>query len=339
MGIGISITTACLTVSAPGCGSGNAGVVGQTAQGQAQTKGLSEEDAILLGNGLATKIAQNAYVSREMVVQSVYGATYQSGGMLTGKVVKHGTLKQTRFGGYSYQPTPTDKLVLVLKDATHEFEVRAVQGNTQAQTPAAFLDSNHQMEYVHRIPETSEIVVKANRVGMGWATHLKGWYVEEGKRYELDLKAEGGSYFEQGGGSGQESKTDYKVKGEVTGERMKLTVDERHFFHLISLGEAVTHSIDENRNQLVTGGDQYRWVDTSVTKIFRTAGGRMMPVFDAAEKWKATGKVLKNGKPFGAYQLAVGGKSVDARRKYHGSIDIAVKTKKGSITVQSFRGS
>ncbi len=307
--------------------------------GSAPGTALSDKDAVLLGNGLASKIAQHAYMSREMVVAGVYQATIQGGGLASGQAVKHGTLKQTMLGGFSYQSTPTDKLVLVLKDATHEFEIQNVEGSMQAQTPAAFLNANHRIDYVHRVPDVSEVTMKVNRIGMGWASHIEGWYVDEGERYELALKAEGGSYFEQGGRSGQESKTDYKIKGEIESKGMKLTVDERHFFQLVTIGEAVTHSIDENRNTLVTGGTEYRWVDTSVTKIFRTVAGRMMPVFDAAEKWKVAGKVLKNDKAFGTYKLGVGGKSVDARRKYHGTIDIVVSTSAEEITLQSFRGS
>jgi hypothetical protein len=300
---------------------------------------LSAKEALLIGNGLASKVAQHAWLSRELVVQGVYEATRLGGGLQTGQVVKHGTLKAGLFGGFQYAPTPEDRLVVELQGVAHEFEVGEVKGNMEAQTPAAFLNSNHDMEYLHRVPDVSEMEVRANRVGMGWASKLSGSYSDEGRRYELDLKAEGGNYFEQGGRSGQESKTDYRITGTMSAESVRLTVDERHFFHLVSVGDAVTHSIDENRNTLKTGESEYRWVDTIVTKIFRTAGGRMMPVFDAAEKWEAKGKVQKNGDDFGSFRLGVGGKSVDVNRKYHGTIDIEIKIPDGVVTLQSFRGS
>jgi hypothetical protein len=275
-------------------------------------------------------------MSRQMVVQAVYGATAQGG---TGKVVKTGTLTQSLFG-FKYDPTPSDKLVLKLKDGTHEFAVKEVRGDMQAQTPEAFLGKNHHLHYVHTLEGSGAVEVKANAVGMGWAAELTGWYKEGEQRYELNLKVEGGSSFENSGRSGQESKTDYKIKGELIAPGFKLTVDERHFFNLVSMREAVTHSIDENRNTLKVGKTTYRWVDTSVTKVFKTAGGRMMPVFDASSKWAVSGKVLKDKKEFGVYKMSVGQKSVDQRRKYHGNLEIVVETKGGGrIVLQSWRGS
>jgi len=326
----LTLSAVLLLLLTPGCGAGPPVVVG--------TSG-TDEDALLLGTSLASAIAQTAYASRQMVVEGTYQATMQGGGMQTGQVIRTGTLTQTVSGSFQYSRLPGDKLVVKLQDITHEFEVHSAEGNNQAMTATAWLDSNHRMEYLHRIPEVCEVVIKANRIGMGWASHITGWYVHDGLRYELDLKAEGGSYFEQGGRSGQESKTDYKIEGSLTSPDRKLTVDERHFFHLISLNDAVTHSIDEYRNTLQVGDTSYRWIDVSVTKIFRTTGGRMMPVFDAAEKWKAQGKVTKNGKLFGTFRLGVGGKSVDVNRKYHGTIDIEIAIPNGVVTVQTFRGS
>ncbi|MDJ0975148.1 MAG: hypothetical protein QNJ98_11855 [Planctomycetota bacterium] len=301
---------------------------------------LSDKDALKLGSGLASTVAQSLYGSREMLVKGVYAATVQGRRLGGPQVVNTGTLTQNAFGGFQYSAEPKDRLVIRAGQAVHEFVVGSVEGNMQALTPEAFLGSNHRMTFTYRIPEVCELKLKANRLGMGWAAHADGWYVHETKRYEIALKAEGGDYFEQSGRSGQESKTDYKVKGTIKGKGVTLTVDERHFFHLVSLHHVVTHSIDECRNTLVAGDTTYKWVDASVTKIFHTKqGGRMLPPFDAGEKWKATGKVLRNGKPFGTYKLGVGSKSVDANRKYHGTIDIEIKTPKETVTLQSFRGS
>lgn len=297
---------------------------------------LSDEEAIKLGNGFSGRVAQNVYLSRQMLVQAIYGATAQEG---TGKVTETGTLTQSRFG-FTYEPEPSDKLVLKLPTATHEFVVKVVRGNMQAPTPAAFLASNHHLHYVHTLDGVGAVEVKANAIGLGWAAEVTGWYEEEKQRYDLSLKMEGGSLFENGGRSGQESKTDYKIMGEVTAPDFKLTVDERHFFHLVSVGEAVTHSIDEIRNTLTVGSVTYKWVDASVTKVFKTAGGRMMPVFDASSKWAVKGKVLKDDKEFGSYKLSVGQKSIDQRRKYHGNLEIVVETAGDErIVLQSWRGS
>ncbi|MDA1266618.1 MAG: hypothetical protein O2816_16180, partial [Planctomycetota bacterium] len=277
-------TAALLTLASCGAGGG--------ASGGGQP--LDEELALQLGSGIASQVAIAVYPSRELVVQAVYAATQQGGGLRAGKVVTTGTVRTNSFGRVAYDAAPDDRLVLVVQGTQHEFDVIDTKGSLQAATPAAFLDADHDIHFVHRIADQRELTLRTNRVGMGWATKIDGWIVLGEVRYTVDLKAEGGSFFEQGGRSGQESKSDYVLRGRINAERFDLEVDERHFFHLISHGDAVSHSIDEVRNTLRTGGATYAWEDAAWEKIFRTAGGRMVPVFDAGEKWNASGKVRKN---------------------------------------------
>jgi hypothetical protein len=338
MGRTLSWGLAVLVVAAAGCSDDDGGKLPPGMPSSARgADGLSGHEALRLGTVLSIEIAQNAVMSREMVVRGVYAASALGG---TGRVTRTGTLRQAPNGQFAYESSPADRLVVVLPDARHEFVVHDAQGNAQAATADAFLAANHTLHYVHRRPDLAEIEIRANRVGMGWAAELDGWFLHADERYDLDLRAEGGTYFESNMRAGTESRTDYTLKGTVLGPRAQMTVDERHFFELVSHGaDTVTYSRDTNANVLTTGSDTYRWIDVDVVKVFRSYGARMRPVFDTERQWKVEGQVRRNEEPYGRYKMDVERLGVTARREYQGNVLIVIDTPDGPFEVQSFRGS
>ena len=101
--------------------------------------------------GLPRLAAANAYLSRAMVVESVYQATALSGAGMMGQVRNTGTLAPGFGGMYQYSPQPTDRLVVSYAGQTHEFVVHEASGNSQAMTSDAWLLSPHQLRYTHRL--------------------------------------------------------------------------------------------------------------------------------------------------------------------------------------------
>ena len=101
--------------------------------------------------GLPRVTSINAYISRYLVVESVYQATIASGSMF-GQIANTGTLLIAPYG-VRYQPDPTDRLIVKLGDQTHEFVIKEAQGNVAAPSAMEWLLSPHVLRYTtHRLP-------------------------------------------------------------------------------------------------------------------------------------------------------------------------------------------
>lgn len=297
---------------------------------------LNSQELLKLGTLLPSKIAKHAWVSRDLTVRGVYGATRLS---RSGRVINTGTLTQTSVGHFSYQPSPNDRLVIVLLNERHEIKVLGAKGNMQARTPGAFLNSNYDLKYSYSVPRKIEFEIRTNRIGLGFAASFKGWIIHDTKRFDFNLIAKGGNIFENSQRAGTESRTQYNLTGIITGASVKMEVKEAHFFHLVShRRDTVTHSIDKIASTLRTGRDNYKWTDVNVAKVFRTYGSRIRPVFDAQRRWNVTGRVLKNNKVFGSYKMKIERLGVTGRREYQGNIVIVINTPNGPIELQRFRG-
>jgi len=300
-----------------------------------QQQSLSAHDALRVGTALPLAIVTQAWLSREVTVQSVYRATQLSG---TGRVTNTGTLTEMPGGQVTYSPLPDNRLVVVRHDGTYEIEVIGVQGGLAA-SPEAFLNSNYDLQYIYRQPDTVEFEIRTIQIGPGFAATIKGWIVHDGDRYELDVGAEGGSLSEHGGRAGTENQTQYKLTGSAAGPNAELTIAETHFAYLVSHGnDVVTQSRDTSGSIVRTGGDTFRWSDVDVVKVLRSYGANMRPVFDAQTQWKVEGRVLKNDQPFGTYKMETERLGVTGRQEYLGNLLIVIETPTGPYELQRFRG-
>ncbi len=279
--------------------------------------GLSQQTftALKAAHGLPAEMTRAAYLGRSLVANGVYAATTLSGRGAHGVVVKSGTLTQ-RFPGnlyyFSYSPQPADRLVVAFTNGTrHELTISRLQGNLNVTSPEQFLSSNHSLAYRHVIPGQADLTVDTSNLGGQWTFKASGTFTRDKVKHSTDFVASG-SYFFNNDTTGGETKTTYTVRGKVKAPGFSIDVNESHFFHLASStgstlysksggkSKVATHSIDTNNNTLTIGGDTFRFDSCRLRKVFRDGKP------SDNDPWQATGRVLRNGKGWGAYRYVRG---------------------------------
>ncbi|MBI1374583.1 MAG: hypothetical protein GC159_17840 [Phycisphaera sp.] len=297
-----------LTFLQVGCGGGDEPGNANAAPG-ASTTGVPDSARHLpIAYGLPRVVSLNAYMSRAMVVQAVYGATQMSGSAAFGQITNTGTLAQTP-AGWQYAPTPADKLVVQLGGQTHEFVIRQAQGNMQSPTPEGWLMSPHVLSYRHTVPGVAEADINAQFDGQRFDVTVVGWSTVQGQRYDVNLRAVGATVG-QYDASGQETRTEYAVTGKVTGNGMDVDVNEQHVSTMAAASS--TRLLPSQRgfasrfhgtinSILHAGGDTYVFQNVTVTTDQSAKGGN-----GNAGVVEAGGQITHNGQPFGACVLQGG---------------------------------
>lgn len=270
-----------------------------------------DEIAFPIAFGLPRVVAINAYLSRSLVVEAVYQATALSGGGMVGRIVNTGTLAPGYGGGFQYSPQPQDRLVVNLgPQQTHEFVVRQAEGNSYATTASAWIMSPHVLQYVHRLPGQAEGEITAQFNGSQFQVQVRGWYVQSGTRYDLNLAASG-QISGSSGVDGQDSQTQYDLTGTISGGGLEIEVHERHSSAMAAVtslrllpsqrGSASRFNGVIN-NVLRIGGNEYRFQNVQVQTDQRTrgmsAGQAGLTMLD--------GVVLRSGQQFGRAVLQAG---------------------------------
>lgn len=258
--------------------------------------------------GLPRIVAVNTYLSRTMVVEAVYQATYLSGGAQMGRIVNTGTIAVGPAGA-QYAPYPSDRLVVNLGEQTHEFVVMQAQGNPQAQNASAWVAQPHYLQYSHKIPGMAEATIAAQYDGSRFQVQVQGWTMQSGTRYEVNMSASG-----MGGGSsgyhGGGSQIEYDMTGRITGGGLEIDVNEHHTSVMQSAtnlrllhrmrGFASQTNATIN-NVLRMGGVEYRLQNVQVQTEVRERGFE-----GSAGLTGLQGELLRAGQPFGRFFAQAG---------------------------------
>ena len=270
----------------------------------------NEATAISVAFGLPRILALNTYMSRSFVVEAVYQATALSGGAYMGRVVNTGTLTQG-YGGFQYSPQPTDRLVVNMgQQQVHEFVVHQAQGNNQAATASAWVMAPHILRYTHRLQGQAEGEISAQFDGARFQVQVRGWYVQSGVRYDVNLTASGATSGSSGY-HGQDSQTQYGVSGTISGGGVAITVNEQHsssmaaatsLYSLPSQRGSASRFNATINNVVRVGGADYQFQNVQVQVDQRTRGT------GPAEGGLTglSGVVLRSGQPFGQMVLQAG---------------------------------
>ena len=267
--------------------------------------------------GLPYVIASDITESRAMVVEAVYQATALSGGYA---IVNTGTLAPG-LNGYTYSPKPKDKLVVIWEGRTHEFVVKNAQGNMQATTSDAWLSSPHLLNYTHHLKDMAKVEISTRFDGVRFNAQVKGWYLQSGIKYQVDLSAAGRSTGESDF-HGQDIRTTYTLTGKIKGPSMELDVRETHQWALASAtnlrllhsqrGSASRLNATLN-NVLRSHGKEYRLKNVQAQFDRKVKGGSVIH----AGFTQVSGTVLKDGKTFGQCILKAGRVCLRTRIGYH----------------------
>ncbi|MGD2154966.1 MAG: hypothetical protein PVG79_17000, partial [Gemmatimonadales bacterium] len=276
----------------------------------APTGGADIQTGLPIAFGLPRIVAVNTYLSRSMVVEAVYQATYLSGGAQMGRIVNTGTLAVGP-AGVQYAPHPSDRLVVNLGDQSHEFVVMQAQGNQQAQTASAWVAYPHILQYSHKIPGMAEATIAAQYDGSRFQVQVQGWTMQSGTRYDVNMQASGvaaSSSGYHGGGS----QIEYDMTGRITGGGLEIDVNEHHTSVMQSAtnlrllhrmrGSASQTNATIN-NVLRMGGVEYRLQNVQVQTEVRERGFE-----GSAGLTGLQGELLRAGQPFGRF-FAQGGRA------------------------------
>jgi hypothetical protein len=268
------------------------------------------ESGLPIAFGLPRIVAVNTYLSRTMVVEAVYQATYLSGSAQMGRIVNTGTLAVGP-AGVQYSPYPSDRLVVNLGDQSHEFVVMQAQGNSQAQTASAWVAQPHILQYSHKIPGMAEATIAAQYDGSRFQVQVQGWTMQSGTRYDVNMSASGMAAGSSGY-HGQDVQIEYDMTGRITGGGIEVDVNEHHTSALQSAtnlrllhrmrGSASQTNATIN-NVLRVGGVEYRLQNVQVQTEVRERGFE-----GSAGLTGLQGQLLRAGQPFGRF-FAQGGRA------------------------------
>lgn len=259
--------------------------------------------------GLPRLAGATAYFSREMVVNAVYQATMLSGAGMTGQIRNTGTLAPGFGGAFQYSPQPSDRLVVHWAGQVHEFVVHEAVGNPQAATADAWLLSPHRLRYSHRLEGQAEAEMAVSYDGSAFEVSARGWTMQWGQRYNLDLRSVGraGGVRDYGG---QDIQMAYDFTGTISGPGVTVDVRERHSSSLVAATSLRTlpsqRGSASNSNATLSsvatiGGVRYELSNVQVQTGTSTRGGQ-----SSAGMTGLSGAVLRSGQPFGTFVLQAG---------------------------------
>src|SRR5690606_19863475 len=127
-----------------------------------------------------------------LALSSVYEASRLASGGTS--LVVTGTLTQSG-DTFTYSATPADRLLVNFTNGNRlEMQFTRLEGNFEAESGAAFLRSNHDLDFVlNRTISgvTDGVRFTSGKDGTRFANRLQGEVVFQGERYSIDLTAQG----------------------------------------------------------------------------------------------------------------------------------------------------
>ncbi len=202
-------------------------------------------------------IAGNVHSSRGMLVEAVYFAT----GAQLGQITMTGTITVAREGA-TYAPTPADRLVVKIGGEVHEFVVKEVKGNNQAESAAGWLASPHVLHYTHKLGERADAEIRVKFDGKRFDASAKGFVKVGATRYDANLTAVGATEGTRDL-DGFDIATQYDLTGTITGEGCEIAVNEHHV-----LKSAGAYSL----RLLTTQRGSASQIDARLANVFKCGG-------------------------------------------------------------------
>lgn len=264
------------------------------------------ETALLGGDFLANGTGLWGEQSGEIAAQGVFLASQLGAGGL--QLVTVGTLRQDASGGWQYSPTPTDALTVQFAAGTNlNFYVTRMQGDFSVDA-TTFLRRSHTFDYRVVSPGGTDLTFTSD-VGTGTpsfratARGTLGW---KGVAYAIDLRLTGEYQFNVDS-TGSAMLDDYQVTGSVKAPDYTVQVNQRRRFEMVVAAvnfggatryDSATADQDWINNTLQVGADTFQWVNVTKQKSFKNGKPSSLDTF-----WKTGGVVLRNGQPFGTYEL------------------------------------
>jgi hypothetical protein len=249
-------------------------------------------------------IAGNVHSSRGMLVEAVYFAT----GAQLGQITMTGTITVAREGA-TYAPTPADRLVVKIRGEVHEFVVKEVKGNNQAESAAGWLASPHVLHYTHKLGERADAEIRVKFDGKRFDASAKGFVKVGAARYDAILTAVGATEGTRDL-DGFDVATHYDLTGTISGEGCEIAVNEHHVLksagayslRLLTTQRGSASRIDARlANVLKCGGSTYELSNVDVRSETVDKGREQRSGITAV-----TGSILRDRAPFATCALQSG---------------------------------
>ncbi len=215
------------------------------------------------------------------------------------QLVTTGTLTE-QGQNWNYAASPNDRLVVKFQSGTNvTFYITRMEGNFSGDA-ANFLQQPHNFDFRVVIPGVTDLTFTSEipPATCNFRATARGALVWGNATYTVNLTLSGQYCFESGFGY-YSLLNDYTSTGTVTVPGYALTVDQRRRFELIATGgDTASSEQDWNNNTLTIGADTYKWVNARKQKSFKNGKPSSLDTY-----WQASGGVLKNGEPYGTYQM------------------------------------
>lgn len=236
---------------------------------------------------------------------------------LNGSVATTGTLTSTQPNDetFTYSPTPTDRLAVVLHSGQRlEFIFAVLQGNTNSQED--FVDQ-HNMDFQFiaagradfRVQSQKDYVDNQGEPGwrLQWQRSITGAYASNGETVNLDVAHNGTQrgLVDSGYAEYQASET---YTGSINAPSSQVVVSESSSTLIISNssdGILVRNFTVTSNSSTTSGGSTYQFQDVRARwETYTRFSTNQLNVVGDPNYWIGTGTVLKNGQPWGTAQLS-----------------------------------
>lgn len=260
---------------------------------------------LLTGDSIPATVAFLGEQSGTMAANGVFLASQLGAGGL--QLVTTGTLTQQGLI-WTYSANPADRLIVQFIAGTNvTFYVTRMQGDFSVDA-ATFLRRNHNFDYRVVVPGTGDLSFTSDvgTANPSYQATAQGSLVFSNVTYSVNLSLAGLYRFETDS-TGTSLLTDYLVTGTASSPDYRLVANYRRRFELVSARttsggatrfEDATTDQDWNNNVVTIGADTYQWAEASKQKSFRNGKPSQIDTY-----WKASGGILRNGQPYGIYDM------------------------------------
>ena len=257
--------------------------------------GASVREGLLAGDLVPNNVALVGEQSSEVGVSAVFLASQSQGGL---QLITTGTLTE-QGQTWSYSPIPNDRLLVRFQSGTNlDFYITRMEGSF-AGDAANFLQQSHAFDYRVVNPGLADLTVTSviPAATADFQATLRGSLVWSNAAYQIDLALSGTYRFDNS--VGYSLLDDHRITGSITASNLSLTVDQRRRYEFIANdGHSASSEEYWNNNTLQSGADRYQWNNARRQKSFKDGKPSSLDTY-----WQATGGVLKNGQPYGVYQM------------------------------------
>lgn len=298
--IGLLAAGSVLVAGCSSSSSGSGAGAGATSGGAAPTGNAAVVKQAISASAATFELGEE---TKTLAAKAVFEASTQSGGT---EVVATGTLTQQGSSeSFTYQPEPTEKLVVAFTDGTrNELWVTDMRGDFSG-TPEDYLGRDHVFRY--RIVQTGgkaalDLEIADGVLSGGTESTLKGTFEIEGVSYTADV-ARQGTIKSSVENQYADYTTEEALSGTVSGGDLAVELAETYRYRSVYASQRLLQSTTRTvRNTWTQGGASYA---AEAVLVKHLENFKAIEI-DTGSRWRAEGFVTKEGATIGELGLEVG---------------------------------